>query len=1364
MLKLSGKALTMTAVYKLVLTFFVWCALTVVSAQPLTVKYLGIQQGLSNNSLSSIYQDHNGFMWFGTYDGLSRYDGYSFQVFRNIIDDTTSLLSNTIYTVNGDSQHNLWVGGQKGACVFHPATATFSPLRVQLIGKPVQLLQDIVHQIIPIKSGAMLVGSQSLGLVLFESYTKTGHQIPLPFAGRSLLNYDAFSTAYKVGDDYCWIFVRQVGLCRFTVATQQLQVMDANLRAVDCMSVDRDGKLWIGNGDGLFLYNEQQKQLSHNYLSIPTKVTNILQDSTGTIWIGTDGEGLFTLLKNAEKAYPFMLANGSSPVKSNSVWPVYEDVNGCKWIGTLRGGISMLDFSPKLFKHVVYHPENTKQSPEQNFILSFAEDERQNVWIGTDGGGLRYWDRWKNVFTDYTHKASDPSSLSSNFITSIIIDSLHDVWTATWFGGVSRISKGKIERFTCYNPIAGHYENNIWLVYEDKQKTIWASATNTGCLYRFDRKANVFQLFDSHINDLQSITETSDGQLWAGNYTDLICIDRINKKHLVYKIDYPVRSILEDRQHRLWLGTQEGGMLLFDRKTGKTTRYSTANGLPSNTILRMLEDKKGHIWLSTNNGLSCFNPVENKFRNFSVSDGLQSSEFGYNASLSLRSGEFLFGGINGFNIFFPDSIASKQQAPNILLTGVSINNTPVEKDSQYVTSRQAEIIKSIRLPYHEATLSLDFLSLDYIGAANIEYAYYLEGWDKKWNNGTARKANFSRLHEGTYVFKVKATGNNGEWSQPITLLTITVLPPWYRTWWAYLLYALCVIGAVYLYILYTRKQERLRFEVKLAQVEKEKEKELAEQQLSMFTYISHEFRTPLSLIIDPLKKIIGQRNKDGGQFGNELSTAHRNARRLLSLVNQLLLFRKADSGADILHPSQFDVVALCNEVFQSFSHQAKDKNIEFLFHHEVATINFYGDHEKLEIALFNLVSNAFKFTPKGGSIQIAVFENADQVSISVSDTGCGIAKEDVDLIFGKFQQGGTQQKKSGFGIGLYLVKHFVEKHHGHVTCSSEEGKGATFTLSLPKAINNQLEPQAYKTPIIKSELMEELLEYEPEEETVPSSKAIVPISAEDVVTEKRSILVIDDNDDIRQYLLNLFAKDYLTYSSDNAEDGYRLAEKYNPDLIISDIAMAGNMDGVELCHKIKQSEQLSHIPVILLTAATNNETKLQGISEGADDYITKPFDSDLLLARVQGLLKNQTQLRKYFLDSITLKEHNQKVPSEYHEFLKRCIEIIEANLENADFNSQTFARAMGMSHSALYTKIKAVSGQTLTAFVRSIRMRRAAVLMLTENMNVTQASFQVGFENVRYFREQFTKLFGITPSEYIKKYRHSFNKDLNTMK
>lgn len=1353
------KILTLTIAYNITGIAALFC-------QDYPVTFLGIENGLSNNAVMSIYQDHNGFLWFGTYDGLNRYDGYEFKTYHNIIGDTNSLPNNTVFAIEGDALQQLWIGGQKGASVYDQLLSTFRQLSYKPADRDIILpVSANVHRIKMTHDQHMLIGAQDAGLILFNKGSLSGRQVMLEEGG--VQRYDVTAIEQGSGDDFVWIFIQKKGLYKFDIAKAALTLCNNTITQANSLRYMPGKGLWVGTNTGLFLYDIKNNGFSHNVLPSVSPVINILIDRDKKLWAATDGSGVFILDNNAAVAVHENELFGTAVVKSNSVWEILEDREGRKWIGTLRGGISVIEPERKLFRHLTYN--SSKPALADNFILSFCEDENQNVWIGTDGAGLRYWNRKDNSYKEYRHNQNDDKSISGNFITCILRDTHNNIWASTWFSGINRFNAatGKFEHFNCFNPVTGTTERNVWLLYEDAKKELWAGATNTGSLYRFNREANRFELFDQTITDLQAVTETTDGEFWGGNYSSLIKIDRNTKKHSSYPVGYTIRCIYEDKAKNFWVGTQEGGLLLFNRQTGDFTRYSVADGLPGNTILRILEDRNGGLWLSTYNGISRFDPSKKTFRNFSISDGLQSNQFSFNAGLVLSTGEFLFGGINGWNVFYPDQIKDERNTPPVFLSGIMVSNANIQANSSYVKQLQGNQIEAITLPYEKAVVSIDFLALAYTGADKINYAYRLEGWDKDWNYvQKSRRANYAKLNEGSYIFKVKVTGANGKWGNETRVLHIQVLPPWYRTWWAYLAGFLAVAGSVFLYNRYTRKQERLKYEVQLVNLEREKDKELAEKQFSIFTNVSHEFRTHLSLIISPLKKLVSL--PDSRNDNKDIETAYRNSRRLLSLVDQLLLFKKTDAGADTLKIAPINVAELCKEVFDCFDYQAKSKKLSYHFTYNAADTFIYGDYEKIEIALFNLLSNAFKFTDEG-SISMYVTETGSDISISIRDTGCGIAAGDVKNIFGKFQQAQSAEgrKTFGFGVGLYLVQHFVTQHGGKVQCVSEKDKGTTMTVTLLKGKDHFSNTMILHESDKKAHLLEELAAFENiSDSALPVINPVVPATgkaASEVLSEKKSVLIVDDNTEMREYLFRLFSKEFLVYTATNGTEGLQSADDYVPDIIISDVNMDG-LNGVELCIKVKQSPRLSHIPVILLTAVDTADIKLKGVAGGADDYITKPFDDELLLAKIRSTLKNRHHLRKYFLDSITLQHNDLKVPAEYREFLQKCMEVVEENIDNEDFTIKSFSTQMGMSHSALYTKVKAISGQSLNAFIRSVRIRRAAVLMLTGNMNIAQAAFQVGVGDAKYFREQFVKLFGMTPSEYIKKYKHNFNKELNIIK
>ena len=786
------------------------------ASDTLSVRYLGIDQGLSNNAVTCIYQDHHGFMWFGTYDGLNRYDGNSFRVFRNAIGDSTSLSDNHVFCINSDNENKVWVGGGRGVSVYDPhRSAFFTPRFRKANSSKIGPLYDAVLSI-KNTGNAMLVGTVHSGLILFTGSRDTGKQIALPQGNNAGYNVQAIE--YDSVKKLAWVFVNGLGLYKYEMGSGRIVHVASGL--TQCYSI-----FSRSNGDLFILSDSGVSRVCNNIFKrfdpIPGMIVrDITEDARGGLLIATDGSGLWYLPPGVVQAQPLSLAGEA--INSNSIYDLYLDVEGREWIGTLRGGVNILERNGCPFRTISYHKGRTEDV--NDFILSLCEDDRSNLWIGTDGAGLRYWDKQKNIFTKYVHSAA-PGSISSNFITYITRDFKNDIWISSWFGGIDKLNRSNntFRHYTCYNPVQKSEERNVWQIYEDSKRRLWASASNTGHLFLYNRMADQFELFDSSLVDLQVLAEDRSGNLWGGNYSSLIKIDPEKRKHKTFFTGYAIRSICEDKKHNFWVGTEGGGLLLFDREKGVFRQLTTKEGLPNNGIMRILEDHKGNLWLSTYNGLCRYNPALKTYRNFTQADGLQSNQFSFNAAMIAKNGEFLFGGIKGFNSFYPDSVYDRKNIPRLFLTEVKIDNSSVETDTAYVSARNKDIITSIRVPFDKAILSFDFTALQYSNADNGNYAYYLKGWDKNWSiTNNVKKANYSHLHEGTYAFYVKVMNPDGVWNEEVQLLSVTVLPPWYRTWWAYSLYAVFAIGIVYAVLYYYRRQDRLRYEIKLALVEKQK--------------------------------------------------------------------------------------------------------------------------------------------------------------------------------------------------------------------------------------------------------------------------------------------------------------------------------------------------------------------------------------------------------------------------------------------------------------------------------------------------------------------------------------------------------------
>jgi signal transduction histidine kinase/ligand-binding sensor domain-containing protein/DNA-binding response OmpR family regulator len=1293
-------------------------------------------------------------MWFGTYDGLSRYDGYEFKVFRSKINDSNSLPHNYIYAINEDTRNNLWVGTGQGVGIYNSLTGNWRPAFYIPFGtRNKEKLAINITCLTKDNRGNMFIGTNGLGLIKQGRDKEAGVQVALS-GNNGNANYNV--QGLKIDSKKrVWLFVERIGLCLYNYELNKLVPVTREITVASSIETD-NSRVWIGTESGLYEYDIASGKITKHYSEEPgsltcNKVATLFLDKDHNLWVGTEGAGLDILNTQTGKFSYLLPGQEKNSLSSESVAAVYEDRENRKWIGTLKGGIDILDPGKNRFTTVTHNPLNAN-SLINNFVSSFYEDEKGSLWIGTDGGGFSIWDRHKNVFHNYRNNANNAKSISSNLVTCIKEDHQKNIWISTYGGGINKFdeAKGTFEHYQCIDPATGKPANNVWLLYEDKNLDLWAT-TFGGSLYLFNREQNQFQLFDSRLVNLIAIAEDRHDNLWAGNSHQLILIDKKNKNQRYFEIGKPVRAIYEDSRENFWIGTEGGGLILFNSDSGKIIkRYSDADGLCNNSVLNILEDKKGKLWLSTFNGLSRFDTQTKTFKNYYQSDGLQSNQFLFSAAMKLRSGELAFGGINGFTMFFPDSLRLRNYVPKLVFTDLKINNEPVSADNTSLVKTANNRITELKIPYDKAVLFFQFAALEYTAPEKIAYAYYLEGWDKGWNNTVnSRSANYTHLSEGTYTFRVRSTNSDGTWSANETSIRIIILPPWYRTWWAYLLYALMIGAAVYLFMMYKARQTRLKYKVKLARMHAQKEHEINEKKLSFFTDVSHEFRTPLSLIINPLKDVLDKSGNEAEK--KELNIVYRNARRLLSLVDQLLLFRKADTETDGLKISLVNFKNLCHEVYLCFVQQAKSKSIDYLFECTHQNIYLYVDKEKIEISLFNLLSNAMKYTPENGKIIFKIQEKENEVLVSVHDSGVGIPDQEGDKLFDKFYRVGTNKDsgQSGFGIGLYLAKHFIDNHKGEIYYESGTGKGSTFFIQLKKGKEHLCDQKMCDEVVEPSGIFRELVEE-------PVSLEQTDNQLTEIISSKLSLLAVDDDIQLLKYIRQIFADKFIIYEATNGNEALAIAKKNTPDIIISDISMSG-MNGIELCKNIKNLPSLSHIPVILLTGSSSKETELKSIEKGADDYITKPFEKEFLLAKVCNILKARDVIKNYFYNEITLKENDLKISANYKEFLERCIEIVEAHLDDDQFNIQKLSHEIGMSHSALYKKIKEISGQSANSFIRFIRLRKAAELFINTNSNVNEVAFQIGMNDLKYFRLQFNKVFGMNPSEYIRKFRKPFN-------
>ena len=1332
----------------LFITFFSFLLFTLRCRADVPIRYLGVAEGLSNSSVNCITQDQYGFIWLGTYDGLNQYDGFDFKIFRNRWKDNRSLINNHVKAIDALG-NRIFVGTEKGLNYYDYTDLKFHSL-YYFEGKRKVKIDVNVNRICHDRSGNIFVATSKLGLLKFRSQDTIGTRIA---GGNFSGNYAVYGMTLDK-NDYLWVLAENKGLGLFDRKTSKIILQNTEQLTANSMTTDGKGQVWIGSNSGLFIYNVGKRELHPFSFASQLTAQNIshLLYVRGEMWISTNGSGI-NIWNPAIKQMRYVMPGESRfNLRSGAVASSFEDDEGRIWVATLRGEVSVIDRRLPPFQAYGSDAFNVKNHAG-NFMRAFCEDQRHNIWIGTAGNGLNYWNRKSNSFTNFSHKA-DGKSISSNLVVSVLKDYQNQIWVATFNGGIDRFNEQtqQFQHYPCWKPGTASEEKNIWKLFEDSEHRLWASSTWGGALYQYNRTAGRFEIFDEKLIDIHTLFQDSKGRLWGGNYTQLIRIDPYRKRTRFFFIGQPVRALTEDKAGKLWIGTEGGGLVAFDTDRSQIKkRFTERDGLPSNSILNILTDDHNKLWCSTYNGLTCFDQSLQKFTNYFTSDGLQSNQFLYNAALKLHSGDMLFGGIRGFNLFFPDSIKAYAHQPRLRITDFKINGTPLQQ-STYSSGSSLNNVKKIKIPFSAASLQIGFTALEYTNPEKISYAYLLEGWDQHWNFvGKIRSASFSRLNEGTYVLKIKSTRTDGTWNDNALSVTIEVLPPWYRTWWSYVIYLSLIALCIYIYILYRKHQFQLKYDIKIANLEREREKEISERKLSFFTNVSHEFRTPLTLIVNPIKDMLKQSNGDN----EELNIVYRNARRLLGLVDHLLLFRKTESENIELKICRINFVELCCDVFNCFSHQTKIKEINYVFVKSDEAIDVFADRAKIEIALFNLISNAVKFTPERGSIVVSVTHDDQNVYFEIKDNGTGIPSEIGEKLFEKYYQvRNSNSLKVGFGIGLYLVKTFVENHQGTISYKCNDGQGTTFILCLPKSLRLLSELDVTEPGQLQDSIVTTLIDHDNSES---STKERTAPHFELLISDKQSILIIDDNQEIRNYIKVILSNQFTVYEAQDGKQGLEIIAKNLPDVIISDIVMPG-LNGLELCQLVKKDPSLSHIPIILLTGETTPDLQLRGLKEGAVDFISKPFDKELLIARVNGIIKNKKELQNYFYNEVTLKGSGQHISEETKAFLYKCIEVIESSLNDPSFEVNTLADRLGISYSNLYKKIKQITGLSINGFIRFVRLRKVAEILINTNSTINEAAFRGGFNDLKYFREHFNKQFGLNPSEFVKRHRNTFQK------
>ncbi len=1349
-------------------------------------KHWSIKEGLSQGVVNSITQDNQSMMWFATEDGLNRFDGYSFKVFQYDPDDKTSIADNFIQSIFKDSEGTLWVSSRKGLLKFNPYQETFSIYRHDFKDKENYAFNDVSF-ITEGSAGNLWISWYGSGFASFNKEKKTF----IPYTPETLPGLTSEKTVAMLEDKFglLWVGTQEGGVNVFQVSqgavVKKMNDLSGSLHFplvnVRCFAEDKYGNVWIGTSQGLVVYKRQEnKFFTFKDRKFPISTVNVFSlftDSNDNLWIGSQGEGLYQLDLRQFNTRPlddFIFVSvkhlNDFDISKRTIQVIYEDKDKNIWIGTFGEGIYFISSVKENFVRVqkpIY--KNTAVSYVPYYGMCY--DHEGNLWLGTDGNGIYKSDLYGNTIRHYTSETS--TSLTDNAIISAFRDEKGRLWFGSYSQGLFLYDRAK-DSFINY-----HYKNSktkaggndVRVIFEDSKHNIWIG-TNRGGLCLLDEEEKVYSnpehFNDALLNgDVRSITEDNQGNIWIGCYGDGVYSYSPSTKKFKRHFNGPtaaeqlksdvVFAIKADRKGSIWVGTRGGGLCSFDPAKKQLKRYTDKDGLANNTINAILVDNNQNVWASTNTGISKYDVGRNKFLNYDVFDGLQEGQFNPGSALYNELGGYMcMGGMLGLNIFYPDQIIENLKKPEIMLTGLSLFNKPIKvndsTDGSPVLTKVISRTDHIDLRNDQNVLTFEFVGLNYSYPEKNIYAYKLEGFDEDWNFvGNQRTATYRYLQPGEYVFKVRASNIENVWNTEYASVSVKITPPFWKTPIAYTLYALTFGGIAFIIFSFRKKQLNLRRRLKIEKSQRKHERQLVQQKLTFFTEISHEFKTPLTLMIGPLEEMLA---KDGGLTpeGRKLKLVYRNAHKLLNLINKLLDYRKIESGNILLKVKEDNIVAFVEEVYITFKELANHKNIKFYFHAEQPVIMLWFDKEKLEMVLNNILSNSFKYIGKGNEISIHVgrqitdrYPNGRAI-IKIRDNGIGIPKKHLGNIFDWFYKGDNSGTMNS-GIGLSLAKKLVHLHKGEIFVDSAEGNGSVFSIKIPlgkdhlKADEMVLETDADNVlSDIKSTTIKENILLQEAEEYSANKKGF------------KSLLIIEDDDEIRSFLKEYFEKHYRIFESTNGKEGLEVATQNHPDLIISDIMMP-EMDGIDFCKSIKNNIRTSHIPVILLTAKTSLTHHKEGIGTGADAYITKPFSPDILGLTVNNLLQSRENLMRFYRNLFTPDSPtagSSDVNSLDEKFLQSIYEMLKANIDKPDFNINELCEVLNMSRSLVYKKVKMLTGLSPGEYIRSLRMKEAATLLKTKKYKVFEVVYMVGFSDLKYFRQCFTKEFGYSPSDFIK--------------
>lgn len=1360
--------------YRMILSFILTGLSTLLAAQTIEstiISKLSTEEGLPSNIIYSILQDQKGIIWIGTEQGLCKYDGKNMSYFV-AGNGRHGLSHNRNQTMLLAPDGNIWAGTSDGLNIYDYRSDSIIQVRTNT--QPLKLVyNDITVLSASTHPGITWLGTYGNGVHFFDWNTREFKPLNLPESANGQEPQNIMSLL-EDDNHRLWIGTQTNGLFRYDSLENRLLTFNLsdNGRFIRVIFQDSFRRIWIGTSKGAYVYNETTNRLDPVIYPEPlisNSIGAIHEDRNGKLWIGTESFlmnfSVRSFSQNEHFSYQ-LIEHGESVSRLScpSVNTIFADQGNNIWIGTAWGGVNMLKGTPAKFKLFRHEPDDEYSLPSSpiNAICSHGSGQLVLATMGTGKIGLCTLD----LNTGKIEEIPLNKKLPGFVYQSIVIDSDQNLWIGTYNRGLIRSTLNGTSYDQWWSDPGqsdGLPGNDVRSLFESHDHRIWIGTNNGLAFYdKKNKQISEIRLSEQLPISVRAISEDTQGKLWLGTYGNgIVSFDpetgTVDLNPTRSQFSYIIHDLLITGS-QIWMTTNGEGVFVFSTENHNLKAYTVLNGLASNYTTSILSDPSGNIWIGHSKGISKLIPPTGEIVNFNSGDGLQTREFSERASLILPDGRMVFAGFGGINLFNPATVTKDDKCPPVVFTRLLVSNELVspssDKKHPSPIKTNISLTDRIDLNYKQSVFTIEFMGINYNASQKIQYTYYLEGSDKDWNPlGHQNSVTFRNLRPGKYTFKVKASSPDAVWTTAnIASLLIVIHPPIWATVWAYLFYSVLLLILFYFIGLFILVRIESTNNLKIERARREKEEELHQDKIQFFTNISHELRTPLTLIIGPLETMHSEETNEEKQSAIKLML--HNAKRLLAMVNQLLDFRKAEKGQMKLRVQYGDILLAINEVITSFEDLRRQKGISLLPDYQGTSLMGWFDPEFIQKSLINLVSNAFKFTGQGDTITISPRLGQDSLgnqtlSISVIDSGQGIPPKDLPFVFDRFYQGDEKSKlQQGTGIGLHLVKSLIELHHGTVEAESTPNVQTLFRFTIPIVksayLPNEFSDGNEVRPTLTSD-MSGFISLDSEEE-------IIDIERKNRDNRKK-ILIVEDNSDIRNYIRGILGSQYVIEEAENGLIGWDLINLHEFDLVISDLMMP-EMDGIEMCKRMKASVETDHIPLIMLTAKSDIENRIEGLSLGADSYITKPFHPKHLQVRVSKLIELREILKERYSRKISLGELHSpasKAESADEKFLQKSISVVLDKMDESEFNGDILASELGISRMGLYRKIKALTGQTTGEFIRNIRLKKACELLSADGKNISEVCYSVGFNSPSYFTTCFTEVYKMTPSEYAKK-------------